>query len=106
MTFIYKIWDFIEHNKYWLVVFFGVLIVGITGDNSVLTHWQHLNEIEKLESEISAYDKQYEEDQNMIKRIQTDPHAIAKIAREQYFMKADDEDIFVFSNDYQNEATN
>lgn len=105
MTLINKIWKFIEHNKYWIVVFFGVLIVGITGDNSVLTHWQHLEEIESLESEIDAYNKQYAQDQDMIKRIQTDPHAITKIAREQYYMKADDEDIFVFSDDYKNETT-
>ncbi|MCF0192627.1 MAG: septum formation initiator family protein [Prevotella sp.] len=104
MTFINKILRFAGHNKYWLVLFLGVLIVGFTGDNSVLTHWKYQKEIDGLEEEIAAFNKQYEEDQDLIKQIQTNPHAIAKIAREQYFMKADDEDIFVFSTDYNNEA--
>ena len=31
--------------------------------------------------------------------MKCDPKAIARIARERYFMKADDEDIFVLSDD-------
>lgn len=99
MTFLNKIWDFVGHNKYWIVVFFGVMIVGFTGDNSVLKHWGLLKDIDHLESEIAAFNKLYEDGQNTIKQIQTNPHAITKIAREQYYMKADDEDIFVFQNE-------
>lgn len=99
MTFLNKIWDFVGHNKYWIVVFFGVMIVGITGDNSVLKHMGLLNEIKRLETEINDYNKLYEDGQNTIRQIQTNPHAITKIAREQYYMKADDEDIFVFQNE-------
>ena len=106
MTLINKIGSFILHNKYWIVVFFGILIVGFTGDNSILQHLEYQNEIDNIESEINNYNKIYEESQHTIKMIQTDPHAITKIAREKYLMKADDEDIFVFSNDYKNEATN
>ena len=36
-----------------------------------------------------------------LKELNTNPDAIAKIARERYFMKADDEDIFVLSDDEQ-----
>ena len=36
-----------------------------------------------------------------LKDLNTSPDAIAKIARERYFMKADDEDIFVLSDDEQ-----
>lgn len=96
MTFLNKILDFIGHNKYWIVGFFGVLIVGFTGDNSILKHMGLLKDIDHLESEIAAYNKLYEDGQNTIRQIQTNPHAITKIAREQYYMKADDEDIFVF----------
>lgn len=106
MTLINKIVSFILHNKYWFVVFFGVLIVGFTGDNSILQHLKYQKEIDDLQGEIDAYNKMYEESQHTIKMIQTDPHAITKIAREKYLMKADDEDIFVFSTDHRNEGTN
>ena len=34
-----------------------------------------------------------------LKELKTDPKAIARVARERYFMKADNEDIFVLSDD-------
>jgi len=103
MTFLNKILNFAGHNKYWIAVFFGVMIVGFTGDNSVLKHWTLLKEIDRLETEIANFDKSYEDGQNTIKQIQTNPHAITKIAREQYFMKADDEDIFVFRSNQESD---
>ncbi|MCF0244225.1 MAG: septum formation initiator family protein [Bacteroidaceae bacterium] len=99
MTFYNKILSFAGHNKYWIVLFFGVLIVGFTGDNSVYQHWQYQKEIDQLQAEINNYNKRYTEDQNVLKSLQTDPYAITKIAREKYLMKADDEDIFVLSTD-------
>ncbi|MCQ2242820.1 MAG: septum formation initiator family protein [Bacteroidaceae bacterium] len=106
MTLINKIGSFILHNKYWIVIVIGVLVVGFTGDNSILQHLEYQNEIDNLENEISDYNKIYDESQHTIKMIQTDPHAITKIAREKYLMKADDEDIFVFSTDHKHEGIN
>ena len=41
-----------------------------------------------------------------LKELKTDPKAIARVARERYFMKADNEDIFVLSDDeHQTENT-
>ena len=42
---------------------------------------------------------QYEQDEQKIKELKRNPKAITKIARENYFMKGDDEDIFVLSDD-------
>ena len=39
------------------------------------------------------------EDQEKIRTLDSNPKAIEKIARERYFMKADDEDVFVLSDD-------
>lgn len=38
--------------------------------------------------------------------MRVDPKAYQKIARENYFMKADDEDIFVLSTDMPNSTNN
>ena len=51
--------------------------------------------------DIAKYKKQYYSDMQRLKDLNTSPDAIAKIARERYFMKADDEDIFVLSDDEQ-----
>ena len=37
--------------------------------------------------------------------MKTDPKAIERVAREDYFMKADDEDIFVLSDDQPKEKS-
>lgn len=55
--------------------------------------------VREMKAEIEAYNTQYEKDEHTLKELQRNPKAIRKIAREQYFMKADDEDIFVLSDD-------
>ena len=46
-----------------------------------------------------AFEADFNRDQAQIKELDRNPKAIEKIARERYFMKADDEDIFVLSDD-------
>jgi cell division protein FtsB len=60
---------------------------------------KNYREISHLKAEIEAYDESYREDSIKLSNLFTDPEAIEKIARERYFMKADNEDIFVLSDD-------
>ena len=49
------------------------------------------------------YVRIYERDMKQLHDLKTDPGALEKIARERYFMKRPDEDVFVFEyegNDY------
>ena len=64
--------------KYAVVCILGVLIVGFLDENSF---WSHMKNRQR------------------INELQEDPKAMEKIARERFFMKADDEDIFVLSDD-------
>ena len=100
---LYSFLNFIGRKKYLIVVILGVLLVGFVGDNSILKHVQNRMEIRAMQSEIDAYNSQYEKDEHTLKELQRNPKAITKIARERYFMKADDEDIFVLSDDKQQE---
>ena len=47
----------------------------------------------------AQYNADYQRDQAKIRDLERSPKAMEKIARERYFMKADDEDIFVLSDD-------
>ena len=85
--------------KYVVVIVAGVAIVGFLDENSVWSHIRNLNTIGNLQSEIDRYRSQYERDKAQLRRLDSDPKAIEKIARERYFMKTDDEDIFVLSDD-------
>lgn len=102
---LYPFLNFIGRKKYLIVVVLGVLIVGFVGENSILKHVQNSIKIREMRTEIDNYNAQYEKDEHTIKELRRNPKAITKIAREQYFMKADDEDIFVLSDDKQQENT-
>lgn len=93
------IWKFLSHFKYHIVVVLGILIVGFVDENSFIQRFKYEYQIEELKGEIAKYNKRYEADSKYLKELNRDPKAIAKIARERYFMKADDEDIFVLSDD-------
>lgn len=92
--------------KYGVVVAVAVAIVGFIDENSVWSHIRNKQRISELENEIETYRRRYERDQAQLRRLDTDPKAIEKIARERYFMKADDEDIFVLSDDVQSSQHN
>ena len=65
------------------------------GENSILSHIQNKVTISELEAEIAKYRSFYETDRRKMDRLDSDPRAIEEIAREKYFMKREDEDIFV-----------
>lgn len=85
--------------KYVAVVIVGVVLVGFVGENSVWSHLSNVREIAALKAEIEHYTERYRHDDEQLRLLDRDPKAIEKIARERYFMKADDEDIFVLSDD-------
>ena len=85
--------------KYTVVVLLGVLVVGFLDENSIWNHFKNQRRISELEEEIDKYNAAFERDQTQIRQMSKDPKAMEKIARERYFMKADDEDIYVLSDD-------
>ncbi|RRD02710.1 FtsB family cell division protein [Prevotella sp. OH937_COT-195] len=92
---------FFGHNKYWIVIVVGILVVGILDENSFLKRIRLESKINDLKEQVDEYNGQYEKNMNQLRELETNPKAIEKIARERYFMKADDEDIFVLSDDKQ-----
>ncbi|MCR4582182.1 MAG: septum formation initiator family protein [Prevotella sp.] len=93
-----KIWR-AQVLKYIVVTILGVVLVGFLDENSVWSHMKNRQRIGELEEEIARYNAAFERDQARIRELNHNPKAIEKIARERYFMKADDEDIFVLSDD-------
>ena len=85
--------------KYIVVALIAVVLIGFVDENSVWHHMVNKQRINELQEEIDEYTTQNKNDQAQIKKLDSDPKAIKKIARERYFMKADNEDIFVLSDD-------
>lgn len=85
--------------KYVVVAVLAIVFVGFVDENSMWRHIMNKRYIDDLQEQIDMYNRQYKHDQAQIHQLDSDPKAIEKIARERYFMKADDEDIFVLSDD-------
>lgn len=97
------IWNYLAHYKYLIVIVVGVLVVGVIDDNSIRQHIRYQMQIAGLRSEIDKYNAQLEKDTRLLKEMRKGPQVFGKIARERYFMKADNEDIFVLSSDIPDE---
>ena len=85
--------------KYIAVCVAGVAIVGFLDENSVWNHLKNRQRIAELTEEKARYHADYERDKAQIRELDRNPKAMEKIARERYFMKADDEDIFVMKEE-------
>jgi cell division protein FtsB len=85
--------------KYIVVCVLGILVVGFLDNNSVLSHVNNLRRKGELKKEIELYNAQNKKNLERIDQLDRDPKAMEKIARERYFMKTEDEDIFVLSDD-------
>ncbi len=104
-TYLNAFWNFISHYKYLIVVVIGLAVVGVLDENSFLQRFKYEMQISELNSEIEEYNARYENDSRQLKELKSNPKAIEKIARERYFMKCDDEDIFVLSTDLEKKGT-
>ena len=85
--------------RYTVVCILGVLIVGYLDENSLWNHMKNRQRINELQEETAKYNAVFRRDQARIRELDRNPKAMEKIARERFFMKADDEDIFVLSDD-------
>lgn len=93
------VWSFIRHYKYLITIVICVLIVGFVDENSFMKRIQYELQISDMKREINRYRTQHEADMGKLRELRRNPKAIEKIARERYFMKSDNEDIYVLSDD-------
>ena len=86
-------------NKYLIavVVFFVWLLV--FDRNSLVDRVRYIRTLNDLEQEKEYYIERIDEDSRRLDELKTNDDNLEKFAREQYFMKKDDEDVFVIGND-------
>lgn len=93
------VWSFLRHYKYLIVIVVGVALVGFLDENSFLSRFKYEMQISDLKEQIRHYNEENDKATQQLREIKRHPQAIEKIARERYFMKADDEDVYVLSTD-------
>lgn len=94
----------LRKNKYWIVIVIAIVFVGFVDENSLWRHQVNQYKIREIQSEIDKYNQRTKESNEILRRLKTDPAEARRIAREQYLMKQEDEDIYVFQSDIDREA--
>ena len=102
-TFISRI-GHIPALKYIVVTVIAIVFIGFVDENSIWRHMRNRQHISELQDEIKRLTDQHNYNQSQIRLLENDTKAIEKIARERYFMKTDEEDIFVLSDDEQTQS--
>lgn len=91
--------NFLSRNKYLITIVVGIAVVGFIDENSFMKRVQYDLQISQIKDEIKKYNIQNEQSSRALDELRRNPKAIEKIARERYFMKADDEDIYVLTTE-------
>lgn len=89
----------IQKLRYLIVLAIGFVLVTFVDEYSILRYIELRSEISDTKAEIDKYRSQYEHDVNQLHELRHNRRAVEKVARELYFMKTDDEDVFVLSDD-------
>ncbi|MBQ7570966.1 MAG: septum formation initiator family protein [Bacteroidaceae bacterium] len=95
MSRIYSFWDFIRRHKFIVVAVFFTVMIGFVDEDSFYNRYLRNQEISALRAEMMRYQNRYENDTRALNDLQTSRDAVVRVAREQYFMKYPDEDVYV-----------
>jgi cell division protein FtsB len=83
-------------NKYFLTVA-GLLVWMFFFDrNDFPSQIERYQKLKELKTNTAYYDQKIEAAKTELEQRKTDPAAYERIAREKYYMKKDNEDIFLF----------
>ncbi len=85
----------IIRNKYLIAFIIFLLIVLFFNDNNLLERFTLSDKKQDLNSQIDFYEQEIDESNRKLEELKTNSENLEKFAREEYFMKKDNEDIYI-----------
>ena len=85
-------------NAYWLVTIVFFALTYVMGDSSLYKRYTYDEKIRSLEKEIKHYQKEIEINSKKLNDLHTDKEGLERFAREEYFMKKPNEDVYIIKN--------
>lgn len=99
MSRIYTLWGWLCKYKSYVTLLLAALYIGFIDDNSVYSTRKRTERIAELKREIADYNRRFEQATDMLNSLNNDPHRLEQVAREKYYMKRANEDVFVVKAD-------
>ena len=88
--------DFLKKYKLHIVIAILLSWILFFAQYDVFTIWNKRKELNQMEEKISFLEKEIERIEKQREDLKTDPKEIERQSRERYFMKKDNEDVFVY----------
>lgn len=85
-------------NAYWLVTIVFFALTFVMGDSSLYKRYTYDEKIRSLEKEIKHYQKEIEINSKKLNDLHTNKEGLERFAREEYFMKKPNEDVYIIKN--------
>lgn len=89
-----KKWFAFISNLYVLVLTVFLIWMAFFDTNSLLIHWELRKEIKRLEKQQQFLKDEIAKDKKIIEKL-SDPEELEKFAREQYYLKKKNEEIYL-----------
>lgn len=105
MSTLQRIYHVLGRLKYWVVIIGIILVNGFLDENSFYMRHKRLAEIDQLRNEIAMLKERYQQDDERLQELNTNPKAVETLAREKYHMKRPNEDVFVIMDGYEEEES-
>lgn len=93
-----KKWVKIASNKYLLIFILFLVWMVFFDTNSFFIHQELNDDIKKLENNKTVYQEEIKNDKVFIEKMK-DSNEIEKFAREKYYLKKDNEDIYIIEHE-------
>ncbi len=84
----------IIRNKYFFTFLLFIIWVGLFDKNSLVEQQKYKQRIHELEQQQDYYISKFKEDSTKLEEFKS-PEKLEKFARENFYMKKDNEDLFV-----------
>ena len=85
----------IVRNKYLVAAVIFLVILLFVNRNDVFVQWDRKQELKDLTASKQFYQKEIEKTRRQLADLEHNPAALEKYARENLFMKRDNEDVFI-----------
>ena len=86
-------------NKYMITTVVFVVWLAFFDQNNFITQYDFIKELNSLEKDKAFFIKELNKTRQELNDLTTNPVTLEKFAREKYFMKKDNEEIFVFEQE-------
>ena len=86
-------------NKYVLVTIGMFVLMCLDSDSNSYKRYMYDEKIRSLEKEIKFYQKEIEVNRKKLEDLHTDKEGLERFAREEYFMKRPNEDVYIIKDE-------